>query len=202
MSVQRNRPVGYALWLIVASLVGWWAAFQLTLDKFTKLENPDAVLNCNISVFVQCGKNLDSWQGSVFGFPNPLIGLTGWMAPLVVGVAILAGATFPRWFWGLFGLGITGAFAFICWLIVQSLFQLHTLCPWCALTWSVVIPTFLATVLQLFRNGTLPVGRGGQERAGRLMKWVPLVSILAYAVIAVLAQLAGINLIGEITRLL
>lgn len=200
MTAPRPRPVGYAIWLIVASVIGWWAAFQLTLDKFLQLENPDAALSCNFSVFVQCGKNLDSWQGSVFGFPNPLIGLTGWMAPLVVGVAILAGARFPRWFWALFGLGITGAFVFICWLISQSLFDLHTLCPWCALTWVVVIPTFFSTVVQLFRNGTFPISREGQDRAGRLMIWVPLATILAYVAIVLLAQSAGVDLIGEISR--
>jgi len=201
MSAQRTRPVGYAIWLIVASVVGWWAAFQLTLDKFATLENPTADLSCNVSVFVQCGKNLESWQGSVFGFPNPLIGLTGWMAPLVVGVAILAGARFPRWFWALFGLGITGAFVFIAWLIGQSFFDLHTLCPWCGLTYLVVIPTFLATIQQLFANGTFPIGRSAQEAARRLGSWVPLASILAFAVVVLLAQVAGVDLIGEVVRM-
>lgn len=206
MSAQRTlldtRPVGYAIWLIVASVVGWWAAFQLTLDKFEVLKNPTADLSCNVSVFVQCGKNLDSWQGSVFGFPNPLIGLTGWMAPLVVGVAILAGARFPRWFWALYGLGITGAFVFIAWLIGQSFFDLHTLCPWCGLTYLVVIPTFLATVQQLFANGTFPVSRRARAAAGRMAVWVPLASILAFAVVVLLAQIAGVDLIGEFLRLL
>ena len=30
---------------------------------------------------VQCGTNLSSWQGAVFGFPNPIIGLAGFVAP-------------------------------------------------------------------------------------------------------------------------
>lgn len=201
MSAQRTRPVGYAIWLIVASVVGWWAAFQLTLDKFTTLKNPNADLSCNVSVFVQCGKNLDSWQGSVFGFPNPLIGLTGWMAPLVVGVAILAGARFPRWFWALFGLGITAAFVFIAWLIGQTFFDLHTLCPWCGLTYLVVIPTFLATVQQLFANGTFPIRPSAQQTARRLAAWVPLASILAFAIVVLLAQIAGVDLVGEVVRM-
>ena len=205
MSAQRtlldHRPVGYAVWLIVASVVGWWAAFQLTLDKFEVLEHPKAALGCDISAFVQCGANLASWQGSVFGFPNPIIGLTGWMAPLVMGVAILAGARFPRWFWALFGLGITGAFVFICWLIGQSFFALHTLCPWCALTYVVVIPTFFATMLQLFANGTFPISRSAQQRAQGLGIWVPLASILAFAMIVLLAQAGGVDLIGEVIRL-
>lgn len=198
MTAQSPRPVGFAIWLIIASVVGWWAAFQLTLDKLAQLQNPDAALSCNFSVLVQCGANLDSWQGSVFGFPNPIIGLTGWMAPLVVGVALLAGARFPRWFWRLFGLGIAFAFAFICWLISQSVYEIRTLCPWCMLTWSVTIPTFFATALHLFRNGTFPVSEKAQERAGRLMVWVPLASVLSYAVIITLAQLAGLDILGEL----
>ncbi|MDR6868401.1 putative membrane protein [Microbacterium resistens] len=200
MTAQRTRPVGYAIWLIVASVVGWWAAFQLTLDKLAQLQDPDAALSCNFSVLVQCGVNLDSWQGSVFGFPNPIIGLTAWMAPLVLGVALLAGVRFPAWFWGLFGLGVAGAFAFVCWLITQSIYDLRTLCPWCMLTWAVTIPTFLATVVHLLRNGTLPVSTRAQERAGRLMVWVPLASIVAFALIIALAQLSGLDLLGELTR--
>lgn len=204
MTAQRTRPVGYAIWLIVASVVGWWAAFQLTLDKIIQLENPDAVLGCNISVMIQCGKNLDSWQGEVFGFPNPIIGLTGWMAPMVVGVALLAGARFPRWFWGAFGAGVTFAFGFVCWLIGQSLYapNLGVLCPWCMLTWAVTIPTFFATVLHLFRNGTFSSSPTMKARAARLMAWVPLATILAYAVVILLAQLRGLDLLGEVAGLL
>lgn len=202
MTEQHTRPVGYAVWLIIASVVGWWAAFQLTVEKFTLLENPDASLSCDLSAFIQCGENLQSWQGSVFGFSNPILGLTGWMAPLVVGVALLAGARFPRWFWAAFGLGITFAFGFICWLISQSIYDLVVLCPWCMVTWVVTIPTFFATVLHLIRNGTLTRSAKARERARRLMIWVPLATILAYAVIVVMAQLKGIDFLGEMARIL
>ncbi len=202
MSEQRTRPTVYAIWLIIASIVGWFAAFQLTVEKFVLLENPQAELSCNISAFIQCGKNLESWQGSVFGFPNPILGLTGWMAPLVVGVAILAGARFPRWFWALFGVGITFAFGFVCWLIGQSIYDLVVLCPWCMLTWAVTIPTFFATMVHLTRNGTFTRNEKVQERANRLMVWVPLATIVAYAIIVVMAQGYGIDVIGEVTRLI
>jgi uncharacterized membrane protein len=200
MSEQRTRPVVFAVWLIIASVVGWWAAFQLTVEKFVLLENPEADISCNFSVVLQCSANLNSWQGEVFGFPNPLLGLTGWMAPLVVGVALLAGAQFARWFWALFGVGITGALAFVIWLISQSVFELGTLCPWCMVTWAVTIPTFFATMLHLFRNGTFPVSEKARERAGRLMIWVPLATIIAYAVIIVIAQSQGLDLISELFR--
>lgn len=200
MSQPRTRPVFYAVWLIVAGVVGWWAAFQLTLDKFVQLADPDADLSCNVSVMIQCGKNLGSWQGELFGFPNPLIGIAAWIAPIIVGVAVLAGSRFPRWFWGVFGAGILFAFGFVCWLIGQSLYapNLGVLCPWCMLTWAVTIPTFFATALHLVRNGTLSRSEKVQESAGRLMAWVPLATILAYAVIVLLAQLRGLDLLGEV----
>lgn len=202
MSEQRTRPVFYAVWLIIAGVVGWWAAFQLTVEKFVLLADPEASLSCDLSAFIQCGTNLSSWQGSVFGFPNPILGLTGWMAPIVVGVAVLAGARFPRWFWAAFGAGILFAFGFVCWLIGQSIYDLIVLCPWCMVTWAVTIPTFFATVVHLFRNGTFTSSEKVQERAGRLMAWVPLATIVAYAIIVVMAQLKGIDFLGEIARLL
>jgi uncharacterized membrane protein len=201
MSEQRTRPVIFAVWLIIASVVGWFAAFQLTVEKFTLLADPDAALSCDLSAFIQCGKNLESWQGSVFGFPNPILGLTGWMAPLVVGVAILAGARFARWFWVLFGVGVTFAFGFVCWLISQSIYDLIVLCPWCMVTWAVTIPTFFATMLHLTRNGTFTSSERVQHRADKLMAWVPLATILAYAVIVMMAQLKGIDFLGEMVRI-
>lgn len=202
MSEQRTRPVFYAVWLIIAGVVGWWAAFQLTVEKFVLLADPEASLSCDLSAFIQCGTNLSSWQGSVFGFPNPILGLTGWMAPIVVGVAVLAGARFPRWFWAAFGAGILFAFGFVCWLIGQSIYDLIVLCPWCMVTWAVTIPTFFATVVHLFRNGTFTSSEKVQQSAGRLMAWVPLATIVAYAIIVVMAQLKGIDFLGEIARLL
>ncbi|WP_341945222.1 vitamin K epoxide reductase family protein [Microbacterium sp. LWH11-1.2] len=200
MSEQRTRPVVYAVWLIIAGVIGWFAAFQLTMDKFIQLANPEADLSCNVSVMIQCGKNLDSWQGELFGFPNPILGIAGWMAPIFVGVALLAGARFPRWFWATFGAGVLLAFVFVCWLIGQSLYapNLGVLCPWCMLTWSVTIPTFFATMLHLTRNGTFTGNEKVQERANRLMVWVPLATILAYAVIILLVQLRGLDLLGEV----
>lgn len=201
MTAQRTRHLGYGIWLIVASVVGWWAAFQLTIEKIFLLENPGEQTSCYVSVMLQCDKNLGSWQGEVFGFPNPILGLAGWMAVLVMGVAVVAGVRFPRWFWALFGVGVTAAMVFVVWLIGQSIFALGVLCPWCMVTWVVTIPTFLATVVHLFRNGTLTRSQSARERAGRLMIWVPLATILAYAVVIAIAQFAGLDLLGELVAL-
>ncbi len=188
-SVTPRRPVVLAVWLIIAGAVGWWAAFSLTMERFHQLMDGGAAASCDFSVLVQCTANLKSWQGSVFGFPNPIIGLAACIAPIVVGFAILAGARFARWFWILFWLGIAGALTFVIWLISQSIFVLGTLCPWCMVTWSVTIPTFFVVTLHLLREGIFPVGPKVREIASSLMAWVPLMAFGAYVVVAVIAQL-------------
>jgi uncharacterized membrane protein len=185
----HTRPTVMAVWLIIAGVIGWWAAFELTLERLHLLANPNAIASCDFSPLVQCTKNLESWQGRVFGFPNPIVGLAGWVAPIVVGMAILAGAQFARWFWWLFMAGITFAFAFVIWLITQSIFVLGTLCPWCMVTWAVTIPTFYVVALHLLRSGIVPAGPRLRSAAETLMGWVPLFAVVSYAIIAIIAQL-------------
>ncbi len=193
------RPLGLAVWLILAGAVGWFAAFELTVERLRLLADPNATAACDISLLVQCGANLQSAQGSVFGFPNPVLGLTGWMAPAVVGAALLAGARFARWFWLVFGLGMTFAFGFVLWLISQSVYVLGTLCPWCMVTWLVTIPSFYAVVVHLVRIGAIPASASARRGAGRLMAWVPLMAIVTFAVVGLLAQLQ-LDWIAEFTR--
>jgi len=195
-TVTPRRPVVVAIWLIFAGIVGWWAAFSLTMERFAQLQNPGTAASCDFSVLVQCSANLQSPQGSVFGFPNPIIGLTAWAAPIVVGMALLAGARFARWFWVLFWLGFAFALTFVIWLISQSIFVLATLCPWCMVTWSVVIPSFFVVTLHVLREGVIPAPRV-RHVAERLMPWVPLMTLAAFVVIAVIAQ-SRLNVLAQI----
>jgi len=181
----KKRPVVLAVALIVFAVIGWIAAFALTVEKFALLSDPKADLSCDLSVLVQCSKNLESWQGSLFGFPNPILGLSGWIAPLVVGAAILAGARFNRWFWIVFNVGVAGALALVIFLISQSIFVLGTLCPWCMVTWVVTIPTFLLVTLRNMKHGVLP----GKRIGAAAYSWVPAIAFICYIAVAVLAQL-------------
>lgn len=183
------RRTGLAVWFIVAGVIGWYAAFSLTMERFHLLLDPDAKASCDFSILVQCTANLQSAQGSVFGFPNPILGLAGWVAPIVVGAAMLAGARFARWFWLLYWVGVAFAFGFVIWLISQSIFSLGTLCPWCMVTWSVTIPTFYATTVQALREGVFGTSDAVRRVADRLMVWVPLATIVSYAIVILLAQL-------------
>jgi uncharacterized membrane protein len=186
---RTSRPSrALAILLIVGGFVGLVAAFALTLDKFEVLIHPGAALNCNISVLVQCGKNLSAPEGAAFGFPNPMLGLMMFPAPIIVGVASLAGARFPRWFWAVFNLGMAFAIGFVAWLMSVSVFVLFTLCPWCMVVWSVVIPMSLATTLYNLREQNLPLGDRMARLAGRAYGWLPIITLVVYVTFAVIAQ--------------
>ncbi|MBH0009080.1 vitamin K epoxide reductase family protein [Salinibacterium sp. UTAS2018] len=184
----RNRPIALAIFMIFAGVIGLWASFELMIEKIQAIENPGVDLSCDFSIVVQCAANLGSEQGAVLGFPNPIIGLIAFMAPVVVGAAILAGARFNRWFWIAFNVGIAGAFGFILWLAYQSIFNLGTLCIWCMTVWSVVIPLFWAVTLRNLKDGAIPAPKGLRKAAKASYSWVPVIAIVGYIIIAAVAQ--------------
>lgn len=187
-SSRRARPVALAVFLVIAGSLGLLAAFALSVEKVLSLADAGHVPSCNVGVLVGCSVNLDSAQGEVFGFPNPFIGLMAWPAVIFVGVAVLAGAHFARWFWVVFNLGVAGALVFVVWLIGQSIYVLYVLCPWCMLTWAVTIPTFFAVTLHNLRAGNIPASARVRRSAAALFKWIPLITVVSYGVIVVLAQ--------------
>jgi hypothetical protein len=81
-----------------------------------------------------------------------------------------------------------GALGFVVWLIGVSIFRLGTLCPWCMLVWSVVIPMTFAVTFYNVSVGNLPLGGPGRRIGAFLYGWTPLLSLLAYVTVAVLAQ--------------
>lgn len=183
------RPRLLALWLIVAGVVGLAAAFLLTIDKLDMLRDPNAQLTCSVNLLIGCATNLASWQGSLFGFPNPLLGLIGWTATIAAGVAVLASrGGLARWFWLAFNAGVVLALALVVFLITASLTVLHILCPWCMVTWAVTIPTFWAVTLYNLKAGAIPVPERARRVFAALYGWVPVITVACYALVAVLAQ--------------
>lgn len=146
------RPL-FPITQILLGIVGWVAAFLLTLERIRVAGNPDATLICDISPFLSCKSVMLSDQASLFGFPNPLIGLAAFAAPVFVGVALLAGASFQKWFWVLYQIGITLGMTFVLWLFTQSLYSIGSLCIYCMVAWSAMIPLFWAVTGFTLKHG-------------------------------------------------
>jgi uncharacterized membrane protein len=192
---DRQRVFG--VFVVLAGLAGLTAAYNLSVDKVTAILTPDVKLNCSISLLVECGKNLGSWQGSLFGFPNPFIGLGGFAVVVVVGIAVIAGVRFPRWWWVAFSVGVMGAFAFITFLIISSVYVIGTLCVWCALVWIFTIPLFWLTLIRNLKDGNLRVGPRATKFWSSAYTWVPLITLVCYLLIFLIYQV-HLNLLSSL----
>jgi len=128
---QSNRLVFGVM--LVAAVAALGAAFVLTMDKMEVLRNPDAVLSCTINAVLDCSRVMHTWQASVFGFPNMLIGMMAFPVVITLAVAGLAGVKFPRKFMFAAEIGILLGTLFSLWLFLQSVFVIQILCPWCLL---------------------------------------------------------------------
>ena len=190
-----RREFFFGLFLMLSGAIGLTAAMALSVEKIEKLTNPDTGLSCDFSVLVQCSANLDSAQGAAFGVPNPFLGLVGFALVLCVGVALWAVPHFARWLWVLFNFGVAGAFGFVVWLIGQSIYVLGTLCPWCLVVWLTTIPLFFFGTVRNLREGVF--GRRARRVGALLWPWMTLVTVAAYLVVAVLAQLR-LNVLASI----
>ncbi|MDV8022741.1 vitamin K epoxide reductase family protein [Rhodococcus sp. IEGM 1330] len=175
-------------WLLLfGGLTGLLAAFVLTVEKFALASDPAYAPTCSINPVLNCGSVMDTPQASAFGFPNSLLGIGGFAVVAVIGAALLAGAVFARWFWVAMQVGVTVAVVFVHWLIVQSLYEIDALCPYCMAVWAVTVPIFwYVTLRNLDRAGSKPVLRQWIELSVRNHS-VPL-TVWFLAVIALIAQ--------------
>lgn len=127
--------------MLVCGIIGLIVSFILSVEKIHLLEQPDATLSCSFNLVLNCSTVMQTWQSSVFGFPNMYIGLMAFPVVITVAVVALTGATLPRWFWRTahvcYGLGLLFAY----WLFFNSVYDIRVLCPWC------LVITFTMTIL-------------------------------------------------------
>jgi uncharacterized membrane protein len=139
-TTQRTLPTVMPWLLIIGGIIGLICSYIISLDKMKLLENANFKPSCDLNPVVSCGSVMKSWQGSVFGFPNPWIGLATFGILITIGMTILAGGKFKRWFWLGLETGTILSVIFAYWLLYESVYRIHALCPYC-LTVDVVVTT-------------------------------------------------------------
>ncbi|MEU6279988.1 vitamin K epoxide reductase family protein [Streptomyces sp. NPDC047028] len=142
--------------LVLSGAAGLLASWVITLDEFKLLKNPRFVPGCSLNPVVSCGSVMKSDQASVFGFPNPMLGLVAYGIVVCVGMSLLAGARFPGWYWLLFWAGCLFGIGFVSWLQFESLYRINALCLWCCLAWAATILIFWYVTSAVVRHGFLP----------------------------------------------
>lgn len=148
-TVERLRQYRKTYWaMLVSSSLSLIASLVLSYDAVKLAGSPASKLSCDINAIVSCGKVAKSWQSSLLGFPNSFLGLI--LEPVVMTVAIagLSLVAFPRKFMRVAHVGYGLGLLFALWLLSQSLFVIHALCPWCLLV-TISTVTVFSTITRI-----------------------------------------------------
>lgn len=172
-----EAPLPYLL--MIGGMIGIICSFVISQDKIELLKNPGFTPSCDLNPVISCGSVMKSVQGSVFGFPNPWIGLAAFAVFVTIGVSMIAGAKYKRWFWLAFEGGTLLGLTFAYWLLFESVYRIKALCPYCLAVDVVLITT--AWYLTLYSIGagyaTVParlkpvVGFARRHHAEILVTW-------------------------------
>ena len=178
--MTRDRP--FAWLLLVTGVVGWLASGALVLEKLEVLKDPSHVTVCDVNPWISCGQVMQTWQGSVFGFPNMFLGIVAFAVVITTAMGMLAGATFARWYWLGMQAGVTLGFAFVVWLWSQALYSIHILCPFCMVVWAAMIPLFVWVTVRNVAHGVIRLPAGATRILGD-SGWI-ITALLYVAVVA------------------
>jgi uncharacterized membrane protein len=157
--------------LVVGGIIGIFASIELIIQKIAVLSDPEFVPNCDINPILSCGSVISTEQASLFGFPNPVLGVIGFTIVIMFGALLFAGVEMPRSMWLGLNLGALSGMVFVIWLVSQSLYVIGALCPWCMVVWAVTIPIFWQVTTDNLASNKLSLGKGLSEIVVTL-KWI------------------------------
>ncbi|MDU0348155.1 vitamin K epoxide reductase family protein [Actinomyces sp. MRS3W] len=178
-----GAPRSYGVLLVIGSLIGIGACWELLLSQLAQLRQPDAQLVCDVSPLVSCGDSLNVWQGNLLaGTPNSFIGAMAFAVLLLVGLLLASGQMLPRWVWRGLVAGTVVGVVFVAWFLVVSVTTFGKLCPFCTLIWAVTIPIATNTWGRAARGGHLGLPAGAARRLDAARWWLAGAMYLAVAV--------------------
>lgn len=156
--------------ILFGGMVGLVASFTLVLDELELAANPDAILNCNISTALNCSTVMQTWQASLFGFPNMIIGLSAFSVIITFAVASLMGAQFPKLFRRLLNIGAALGLIFAYWMFFDSLYVIQVLCPWCLTVTTSMTLIFAAVTRQSAQDKLLGLPKNLADKVAKFYK--------------------------------
>lgn len=177
MTRSASMSRGYAWLLVAGGLIGLAASGVLLHERILLLEDPLYAPSCSLNSTLNCTTVMTSSRSEAFGLPNPVIGVAAFPVLVATGAAVLAGARLARWYWWGLMAGTTLGVVFVHWLIVASLYDIGSLCPYCMVVWAVTIPAFWYTLLHLI-SGTSPGRLLNRWHATILAAWVAVIAVL------------------------
>lgn len=171
--------------LVVGGVVGLVAAVMLLVERFRLADDPTYTPSCSVNPVLSCGSVMETWQASLLGFPNPIIGVAAFPIVITTGVAVLAGAQLSRWYWQGLQLGVLAGLVLVGWLVFQSLYRIGALCPYCMIVWAVVWPIAWYVTLRNAHVGVLGHSAKDSSIVAIGREWHAVVLLLPYVAVLV-----------------
>ena len=171
--------------LLVCALFGFVASFVLTMDKIQLLKDPQAAISCNINPIISCTSAMSSTPSEILGIPNSIFGLAAYTALIAVAALLLLGNKLNGLTWKLvLSVAVLGTL-FVHYLIIQSIFVLHIICPWCFGLW-ITTPIMLACLVAIFSRTEQATRLAGRAKAllGYALKFTAPALVLWYSALA------------------
>lgn len=151
--------------MLVGALLSLLASFVLSTEAVEIARNPDAQLSCSINVILNCATVAAHPTSSLFGFPNPFLGLIAEPIVITVAIAGLAGVKFPRRFMFFAQVGYTLGFIFALYLLYLSFAVIGALCPWCLLVTATTTFVWFAITRYNIREDNLYLSSSWSKKA-------------------------------------
>ena len=166
--LRQSNPWIYST-MLLSALISLTASFVLSVDAMLLAADPEAALSCNINAVLSCGAVGNSWQASLFGFPNAFLGLIAEPVVITIAVASLGGVRFPRWFMLAAQVVYTLGLIFAYWLFFQAYYVIGALCPWCLLVTLSTTLVFTSLTHVNIRDGNLYLPERASAAARRFV---------------------------------
>lgn len=170
--------------LLIGGFIAFLFSFVIMVEKLAVMQNPEHIAPCTINPFISCNAVMASPQAAVFGFPNPLLGIAGFAVVMAIGMAMLAGGSFKKWFWKLVNGGHFLAIIFVYWLFHEAVYDINSLCLYCMIVWFMMIPIFTYTLRYSLRAQHFLL-LGSKSLSTFFERRTLWITILMYAVIVI-----------------
>lgn len=179
--MTSGRPWG---WLVlVAGAIGIVSGSITIMDKISLLKNPAGGSFCDISSSVGCTPVLLSWQSSVLGPPNALLGVVMFAVLATAGAVWATGGRLAAGFNNaMLGLSVFFA-AFLTWYMFEVAYSIGSLCPFCTVCAASVLLTVLGTNRLAAATGlgvSRRLARGNWDVLG-VIGWGAIIAAMLFA---------------------
>ncbi|MDY3050000.1 MAG: vitamin K epoxide reductase family protein [Rothia sp. (in: high G+C Gram-positive bacteria)] len=181
---QAKRDYQLGWYTLIPGLLAFGAAAMLVYERLQIYMDAAHKSVCDLNALLNCGTVMRTWQAEAFGFPNPFIGIAGYAIVLAISTALLARASFSRWYWVSMQVGHSLAMAFVLWLWYNTTFEINALCLFCMVVWIMQTIIWVMVSSRNIQAGIIPLPQGARQAASS-WAWfsIALILILLFGMI-------------------